>query len=423
MIGLGAVLVGTAAPAAAAAPTVSVSGNKLVDASGAPVVLRGADLSGTEFSCIQNGTPTDRGWSIYGDQPLDQPATYAAMAAWHINAVRVPLNEDCWLGINGVDPAYGGANYQAAIATEVAQINAAGMVAILDLHWSNPGTYAALTQEEMADADHSPTFWSQVASAYKANHSVIFDLFNEPFFYYIADGTAPWTCWLKGCTQNTVITNFQTLPDGTTTGYTTSYTWQSAGMQQLVDAVRATGATNPILINGLGWANDDTGWAANAPTDPDNQLVVGAHMYPGAVTCLAPNCPSIEALAASHPVIIGETGDSSAGPVTYLPTFLPWADAHGLSYLAWTWNPWGNSDDVLIQNWSGTPTTGEGATYQAYLAALAAGSTGNLATAAAGGDPAPGGSGTVVVAAVLVLCGLTAGWSATRRRSGPGQLS
>ena len=27
------------------------------------------------------------------------------MKAWNINAVRVPLNEDCWLGINGVASA------------------------------------------------------------------------------------------------------------------------------------------------------------------------------------------------------------------------------------------------------------------------------------------------------------------------------
>jgi hypothetical protein len=32
-----------------------------------------------------------------------------------MNVVRIPLNEDCWLGINGVNPAYGGYNYQKAI--------------------------------------------------------------------------------------------------------------------------------------------------------------------------------------------------------------------------------------------------------------------------------------------------------------------
>ena len=42
---------------------------------------------------------------VHGGQVFDGPAdstSVQAMAAWHINAVRVPLNEDCWLGINGV---------------------------------------------------------------------------------------------------------------------------------------------------------------------------------------------------------------------------------------------------------------------------------------------------------------------------------
>src|SRR5438445_9334993 len=135
-LGLAALALGLSAAALPAVPGlfgrpvaatlgVSVSGNHLVDGSGATVTLHGVNVSGTEFACDQSGTPSSPGWSIYGGQPLDQPATYAAVASWHANAVRVPLNEDCWLGINGVNPAYGGANYIAAIKTEVAAIHTA----------------------------------------------------------------------------------------------------------------------------------------------------------------------------------------------------------------------------------------------------------------------------------------------------------
>src|SRR5690242_16046231 len=78
-----------------------VQGNQLEDGSGNPVRFAGVDRSGSEYACIQ-------GWGIF-DGPADL-ASVQAIASWHVNAVRVTLNEDCWLGINGVPAAYGGAN-------------------------------------------------------------------------------------------------------------------------------------------------------------------------------------------------------------------------------------------------------------------------------------------------------------------------
>ena len=101
------------------------------------------------------------------------------MESWGINTVRVPLNEDCWLGSDSSD--YGNATgYQAAVAAWVSILNAHGIVVILDLHWSAPVGQHALGQYPMADAQ-STSFWSSVAGAYANNPSVIFDLFNEPY--------------------------------------------------------------------------------------------------------------------------------------------------------------------------------------------------------------------------------------------------
>jgi endoglucanase len=75
----------------------------LVDGAGHPIRLLGVDRSGTEYACAQ-------GWGIF-DGPSDA-ASVAAISSWDTNAVRVPLNEDCWLGINGVSSAYGGAAYE-----------------------------------------------------------------------------------------------------------------------------------------------------------------------------------------------------------------------------------------------------------------------------------------------------------------------
>src|SRR5256885_16357465 len=90
-------------PGLAAAPlSISVSGNHLINGSGQTIRLLGVNRSGTEYACIQ-------GWGLF-DGPNDATSV-AAMAAWHINAVRLPLNEDCWLNINGVHPSYGGAAF------------------------------------------------------------------------------------------------------------------------------------------------------------------------------------------------------------------------------------------------------------------------------------------------------------------------
>src|SRR5207302_263155 len=133
-----------------------VVGNRLADSAGRLLMLRGANRSGTEYACIQ-------GWGIF-DGPSDD-ASVQAMASWRLNYVRVPLNEDCWLGIDGVDPAYGGSSYR------------------------------------------------------------------------------------------------------------------TAGSQQLVTAIRNAGATQPIAVPGIDYANDLSQWLAYEPTDPLSSLVAEAHVY------------------------------------------------------------------------------------------------------------------------------------------------
>ena len=70
-------------------PAVHVVKNKLVNALGKPIRLLGVDRSGTEYMCLGSGI-------FYG--PSGE-ASVKAMQSWHINAVRIPLNEDCWLDI------------------------------------------------------------------------------------------------------------------------------------------------------------------------------------------------------------------------------------------------------------------------------------------------------------------------------------
>ena len=320
-------------PAAPSGPSIAVSGNRLVDASGAPLRVAGVNRSGSEYACAQ-------GWGLF-DGPTDD-ASIAAIASWGVNAVRVPLNEDCWLGINGVNSAYAGANYQSAIRAFVNRLLAHGLAVILDLHWGAPGTQLATGQEQAPDADHSPAFWSSVAAAYKGVGGVAFDLFNEPH-------DISWSCWLSGCT--------------------TSAGWQAAGEQQLINAVRSAGATQPVIVEGNNWGGDLSGFLANQPHDSAGQLVAGWHIY-NFSGCNTTSCwdSTVAPVAQQVPVLATEIGENDCAG-TFLNTLLPWADSHEIGFMAWAWNAAScGSGPSLISDYTGTATP-YGAAYKAYLAA------------------------------------------------------
>ncbi len=79
-------------------------------------------------------------------------------------------------------------------------------------------------------------------------------------------------------------------------------------------------------------------------------------------------------LAAGYPVVITETGDhDTPGTVgsPFVSKVLPWADAHNVSYLGWTWNVWQDPDYVLIKDATGTPTDGYGQYFQQHLTCVA----------------------------------------------------
>jgi endoglucanase len=342
-----------AGSAHASTPYVAVSANHLVGASGETIRLLGVDRSGSEYMCL--------GGSEIFDGPVTGGAV-AAMAAWHINAVRVPLNEDCWLGIDGIGPQVAGAAYQAAIAQYVQTLQSYGLIVILDLHWAAPGSHRAESQWPMADADHAPSFWASVASVFASNHGVIFDLFNEPYI-------PSWSCWLEGCQA--------TYDDAGT-----NVVYETAGMQALLNAVRGAGASQPVMLGGLEYANDESQWLSHEPVDSAHQLAVSFHTYNEPV-CDTEACwnSTLAPLTEHVPVVTGEMGEDRCRD-TYINQYMPWADAHGVSYLGWTWDStaapshWSCSKGpALIKNYKGVPTRfGKG--LREHLAGLAASARG-----------------------------------------------
>ncbi|WP_416977450.1 cellulase family glycosylhydrolase [Streptomyces sp. T028] len=322
-----------------APPALHVSGNKLVDADGRTRRLLGVNRSGGEFMCVQ-------GRGIW-DGPVDD-ASVRAIADWNANTVRIPLNEECWLGLSNIDAAYGGTNYVNAVRDLVARVEAHGMTPVVELHWTY-GQYTgnsagcsdvhASCQKPMPDMQYTPSFWTSVANTFKSDQAVVFDLFNEPYpDRATSTTTQAWQCWRDGGTCPGI-------------GY------EVAGMQDLVDSIRSTGARNVILAGGIAYSNDLTQWLTYKPTDPTGNLAAAYHVY-NFNSCASESCwnSTLAPVAAQVPLVAGEIGENTCSHA-FVDQVMKWFDDRELSYLGWTWNTWDcSSGPSLISSYDGTPT-------------------------------------------------------------------
>jgi hypothetical protein len=232
----------------------------------------------------------------------------------------------------------------------------------------------------MMDADNSVSFWVSIANTFKDNLAVAFELYNEPYIAPLksADGVfAVASIEVPDHIANAIIRDGGAASayfgrsngrfDGAVVRRPDS--WQSTGYQTVIDAVRATGATNVILCGGNHYSNDLSWWGQSPPVDPVSQLGAAIHLYSGGypnnfANGSASTDKMIAADVTNYPVVVTEFGDEvGSAPASYTEQITAWLDLHGYSVTAWTWNPWGGSN-TLIQNASSyTPTVGFGQTY------------------------------------------------------------
>lgn len=270
----------------AASDTYTTQGNKILK-NGTAVILKGLARPSLEWD--------PSGFGITRED-------IQRMKVWgpKINVVRYSLNQGFWLkGHENYNPLY-----EAYVDRVVQWTLQEGLAVILDLHWTSKKG-----QTQMADKQ-SIEFWKQVATKYKNDGRIMFELFNEP--YQIST-----TQWLSG--------------DGT-----------YAGMQQMYDAVRATGAKNVVMVGGLDWAYDLSHVASGTKVNGTN-IVYVTHPY-GWKAQAGDIERAYGKVAATYPVIATEFGYADVGGASANNCYeseysrlLSDFTTRGLSWTGWAW--------------------------------------------------------------------------------------
>ncbi len=335
-----------------------ISGSSILNGSNQQMQMHGVNFSGFEYSCLTGDL---------NDGPIPPNiAEINGMKSWNVNSVRIPLNEDCWLGLHGIAATVSGANYQNAVAAFVNLLTTNNISVILNLHFNGDGNTKAVEQEPMADRAHSNDLWASIASKFKSNSAVMFEPYNEPHLndVTVTGGTA-WGCWKSGgC-----AVKGNNAGDGN---------FVVAGMQEMLNAIRGTGANNIVVITGEDWGADLSSWVANKPTDSINELAAGWHTYGDGLSCGSSACwnTTLASVITNAPILtteIGQLPPQTSCAHDYIDQVMSWLDSHNQQgYYAWTWGPFScGSDPALLSatdsNWTGIPSQTYGAGYKAHL--------------------------------------------------------
>jgi endoglucanase len=338
-----AVLVGVVAPRAESAGPplpLKVVGTELRNSRDEPVVLRGVNTAGLE-------------WSSNGEGRILETVR-RAIRDWRANVVRLPLSQDRWFG-KTPEQSDGGEAYRGLVREAVETCSSAGCYIILDLHWSNAGEWGKQIGQHVMPDQHSVAFWKDLAAAYRDHPAVLFNLYNEPH-------DVSWDVWLKGGTVTEKP--YRRNP---------AKTFEAVGMRTLLDTVRATGARNVVIVGGLDWSYDFSGiLEGRRLKDPEgNGVVYDNHAYPFKGETVDQWIARMEKAAKALPVIVGEFGADprlrgGESGETWVRRVLQALEDHNWSWIAWDLHP--SASPCLIADWSYTPTPHFGVWVQKALA-------------------------------------------------------
>ncbi len=305
-------------------PPLHVAGNQLQTPEGRSVWLQGLALPSME-------------WSAGGENILK--SIEVGLTGWRANCIRLCLREHFWAG-KGPYQNDGGMRYRQLVEDAVNACAAKGAYMVLDLH------------DYRAPREKHAEFWQDVAKKYKDHPAVIFELLNEPH-------DIPWKVWRDGGP----VTDKKKSADVAAQNSQALVSFQSIGMQKLVDVIRETGAKNLIIAGGLDWGYDLGGILEGFALEDrgGNGIMYSSHVYPWKSDWQGKFLNA----AAKYPIFIGEVGadtqrmdflppERQENPATWVPDMLGIIQKHHLHWTAWCFHP--KATPRVLLDWDYTPT-------------------------------------------------------------------
>ncbi|UOF00110.1 cellulase family glycosylhydrolase [Bdellovibrio reynosensis] len=279
----------------------NVVGNKIVNANGQTVILKGVNIADPEHLNLKT-------W----ERPGVSARSVANLATdtYKAKVIRLPIlpgdpaypNEGFFSATNGWDKYFN--NHIAPLVTELTN---KGIYVIIDLHYVS--NYDTLYSKVEA-------FWKYMAPKFANNPYVIYEMFNEPIY-----------------------------PDNWST-------WRTTIAQPIANLIRSYAPNNLLLVGGPYWSSH----IAGAATDPvlGKNIVYVAHVYANQTISMWDS--RYGAVADKYPLFITEwgfeSGGTEGGDITYGQNFETWMRNRGLSWTVWSFDIlWGprmfNSDWTL----------------------------------------------------------------------------
>jgi aryl-phospho-beta-D-glucosidase BglC (GH1 family) len=304
---------------------IRVEGNRFVDESGNPVILRGVNISDPD-KLHSNGH-----WSKHHFEVIKQ---------WGATAVRVPVHPVAWKS-RGKDA------YLKLLDQAVVWASDLGLYLIIEWH-AIGNLKTELFQHPMHETTRRETyaFWRAIAHRYKGISTVAFyELFNEPTIYLGQLGRISWLEWKE---INEEIIQIIYAHDTEVIPLVGGFNW-AYELRSVID--------NPVDAEGIGYVTHPYPQKASEPLEASWERDFGhvAKSYPLFATELG--FMAADDPGAHNPVV---------GGVDYGQRIIAYFEERGISWTAWCFDP--DWPPQLISDWDYTPTT-QGAFFREVMQA------------------------------------------------------